>query len=305
MKDRIVIFLLSASATSLLTAGVPWTRTAAVASVVPAHEFQALTPSYLGQFPSPEKIRADVRGVDAMETAAKQGGIFWQLHQLISLLAYSQRRTETQFTPDEQRLALEYRNAHYKAIEPFEGKVIGADKPRWFELRGRYEMDLWLRDEVFKKYFTPDLRRAVYVALKVDEPTTSAPEGSRLTQPSGSSTANANPLRTAGTAGPNSRPSAAAGGRLYYDAAGNWKYRDQWGGVYDKNGYISAAGSLTTNSGIKVDADQPNIIDNGDGSKTDLRQALGRPVTLQDARQFAINLEESLQDAGLSQPKTA
>jgi tetratricopeptide (TPR) repeat protein len=116
-----------------------------------------------------------------METAAKQAGIFWQLRQLIYNLAYSQRRTDRQFTPDEQRLTVEYRNAHYKALEPFEGKVTGADKPRWFELRGKYEMDLWLLDEVMKKYFTPDLRRAVYVALKGEMPTTNAPQGSTLT----------------------------------------------------------------------------------------------------------------------------
>jgi len=115
-----------------------------------------------------------------METAAKQAGVFWQLRQLISLLAYSQRRTEGQFTPDEQRLEVDYRNAHYKAIEPFEGKVTGADKPKWFELRGKYERDLWLRDEVFKKYFTPELRRSFYVALKAEMPTQSAPPGSTL-----------------------------------------------------------------------------------------------------------------------------
>src|SRR6185295_707080 len=90
---------------------------------------QITSPTYLSQFPTIESIKADVRGVDAMETAAKQAGVFWQLRQLISLLAYSERRTEGQFTPDEQRLEVDYRNAHYKAIEPFEGKVTGADKP--------------------------------------------------------------------------------------------------------------------------------------------------------------------------------
>jgi tetratricopeptide (TPR) repeat protein len=264
---------------------------------------QSTNPTYLAQFPSVERIKADVRGVDAMETAAKQAGVFWQLHQLIYNLAYSQRRTDRQFSPDEQRMSADYRNACYVALQTFEGKVSGADKSRWFELHTKYEIDLWLLDEVMKRYFTPELRKAVYVALKGEMPTTDAPETSRLTPPAGSSTAGTNPRRTSGSTSPTAQPGAATG-RLYYDAAGNWKYQDQFGGVYDKNGYTWADGSLTTNSGYQVKANQPNIIDNGDGTKTDLSKSLGRPVTLQEARQVAISSEESLQDMGYSQPNT-
>jgi tetratricopeptide (TPR) repeat protein len=193
--------------------------------LTPKIQGQTTSPPYLSQFPSPDRIKADVRGVDAMETAAKQAGICWLLRQLIYDLALSQRRTDRQFTPDEQRLEVEYRNAHYKAIEPFEGKVTGADKPKWFELRGKYEMDLWLRDEVFKKYFTPELRRAVYVALKGEMPTTNAPEGSRLTPSATSLAAAARPSTS--TASSMSQPSASAGlsaddyadqGKKYFEA---------------------------------------------------------------------------------------
>ncbi len=178
--------------------------------LTPKIQGQTTSPPYLSQFPSLERIKADVRGVDAMETAAKQAGIFWQLRQLVYDLALSQRRTDRHFTPDEQRLEVEYRNAHYKAIEPFEGKVTGADKPKWFALRGKYEMDLWLRDEVLKKYFTPELRRTVYVALKGQMPTQNAPEQSRLTPPAGSATADANPRTTSGSTTPPSTPIAPA-----------------------------------------------------------------------------------------------
>ncbi|HEV2827584.1 MAG TPA: hypothetical protein VGW76_08245 [Pyrinomonadaceae bacterium] len=156
---------------------------AALALMLTAQIQAQTNPPYLAQFPSPDRIKADVRGVDAMDTAAKQAGIFWQLRQLISLLAYSQKRIESQFTPDEQRMEPEYRSANYFAMQPFEGKVTGADKTRWFELHTKYEGDLWLRDEVFKKYFTPELRRTVYSMLKVPVPTGSAPPGSTL-QPS-------------------------------------------------------------------------------------------------------------------------
>jgi len=154
---------------------------AALALMLTAHgQAQTTNPPYLAQFPSPEQIKADVRGVDAMETAAKQGGIISQLRQLISLLAYSQKRIDSQFTPDEKRMEPEYRSANYFAMQPFVGKVTGADKTRWFELHTKYEGDLWLRDEVFKKYFTPELRRTVYTMLKVPVPTGSAPPGSTL-----------------------------------------------------------------------------------------------------------------------------
>jgi hypothetical protein len=150
-------------------------------SAASANTVQSRQPAYLNQFPSMEQIKSDVRGVDAMETAAKQAGIFWQLHQLIYNLAYAQRRTDRQFSPDEQRMSTDYRNAYYVTLQTFEGKVGGADRPRWFELHTKYELDTWLLDEVFKKYFTPDLRRSVYAALKGQMPTTNAPRGSTLT----------------------------------------------------------------------------------------------------------------------------
>jgi tetratricopeptide (TPR) repeat protein len=141
---------------------------------------QSKQPSYLNQFPSVEQIKADVRGVDEMETAAKQAGIFWQLQQLVSNLAYSQHRMDRQFTPDEQRMSVDYRNGYYSALQLFEGKVAGDDKPRWFELHTKYELDTWLLDEVLKKYFAPETRRSIYVALKGQMPTTEAPPKSRL-----------------------------------------------------------------------------------------------------------------------------
>jgi tetratricopeptide (TPR) repeat protein len=192
MKTRITSFAILALAGLFLTAIVAETSTMPAAVVKPAVEPQALNPLYLSQFPSVEKIKADVRGVDAMETAAKQTGIFWQLRQLIYNLALSQRRTDRQFTADEQRLEVEYRNAHYYAMEPFEGKVTGGDKPKWYELRGKYELDRFLRDEVFKKYFTPDLRRAIYVALKEQMPTYT-PEGSTLTPTTSTASSTAPP----------------------------------------------------------------------------------------------------------------
>lgn len=172
---------------------------------------KAMNPPYLSQFPSAEGIRAGVHGVDAMETAAKQASIFWQLHELIYSLAYSQGRTDRQFTADEQRLEVEYRNARYRAVEPF-GEP-NHQKPKWLEVYTRYENDRFLRDEVFKKYFSPDLRTSVYVALKEEMPT-STREGSTLTPTTSSASSTAPPIE---------RPTALA--------RGSWPAGGQTSGV--------------------------------------------------------------------------
>jgi tetratricopeptide (TPR) repeat protein len=218
MKSKLTFLILIAALALMLAANI---------------QAQTMNPPYLGQFPSVERLKADVRGVDAMETAAKQAGIFWQLHQLISLLAYSQRRTDRQFTTDEQRLIAEYRNAYYFALQPFEGKMSGADKPRWFELHTKYELDTWLRDEVMKKYFAPELRRAVYVALKGVMPTESAPAGSTLV-PTDAELATANAgANKANSAVSSPRPTAqvsapgATSAEAYYEQGEKyWKATD-------------------------------------------------------------------------------
>jgi len=126
------------------------------------------TPSYLAQFRSAGRIRADVRGVDDMETAAKQAPIFWQLRELVYDLALTQHRTERQFTPDERHMRGEYYAARYQAIAPY-GEP-DARNQKWLSVSARFENDRFLRDEVFKTYFTPQLRAAVYAALREPMP---------------------------------------------------------------------------------------------------------------------------------------
>jgi len=40
---------------------------------------QALNPPYLSQMPVAERVKAEVKGKDAMDTAARQLGAFWQV----------------------------------------------------------------------------------------------------------------------------------------------------------------------------------------------------------------------------------
>jgi tetratricopeptide (TPR) repeat protein len=141
---------------------------------------QSTQPPYLAQFPSVEQVRRDVRGSDAMETVAKQCGLFWQMTRLIYNLAYSQRRSDRQFTADERRLVDEYNAAHGASYLIYEGKLAGEERRRWFDLHTRYEVDRYFRDEALKRYFSPQLRVAIYAALREPAPTGTAPRGSAL-----------------------------------------------------------------------------------------------------------------------------
>jgi tetratricopeptide (TPR) repeat protein len=245
--------------------------------LTPRIQGQRTSPPYLSQFPSVDRVKGEIRGADATDTAARQSAAFWWLNQIAMAVGGSGKLV----TSSDSGLLY---SRYIAAFRSYAQIYASGRNLRWEQLLETYKYDPVFGDELIKRFFTADFRAGYYKFSGKQPPqmTTSLPKTP-----------------------PTSQPSAAAGGRLYYDAAGNWKYQDQWGGVYDKNGYTWADGSLTTNSRIQVKADQPNIVDNGDGTKTDLRQVLGRTATLQEARQFAINQEESLQAAGYSQPNTA
>jgi tetratricopeptide (TPR) repeat protein len=253
---------------------------ALVLMVSPKITGQTTSPPYLSQFPSVERVKGEITGLDATDTAARQSAAFWWLNQIAMAVGGSGKLVSS------SESGLLY-SRYIDAFRSYAQIHASGRNPRWEQLLETYKYDPVFGDELLKRFFTPDFRAGYYKFSGKQPPQSSS-------QP------------TTGSIPPStSKPGTAGGGRLYYDAAGNWKYQDQWGGVYDKNGYTWADGSLTTNSGIKVKADQPGIVDNGDGTKTDLRKEVGHPVTLQEARQFAINLEEDLQSMGYSQPNTA
>ena len=151
---------------------------------------QTADPAYLAQFPTPDQIRSFVKGGDAMETAAKQAGVFWQLYQLIPNLAYSQRRTDRQFTEYERKLWGEYYGGYGLAIQQFQSKMAPADTAKWFQVHTKYELDRYLRDEIFKQFLAPQQRTTIYAMLKEPMPTGAPPPASGPTSPgSGPTTA--------------------------------------------------------------------------------------------------------------------
>ena len=80
---------------------------------------QTTSPQYLGQMPSWERIKGQIKGNDAMETAARQMGACWQLRQVTYDLAWAtQRRSRDRLTPDETRLVSDYDTGYFLASQP-------------------------------------------------------------------------------------------------------------------------------------------------------------------------------------------
>jgi hypothetical protein len=126
-----------------------------VLTLIPTAGIQAQTtnPPYLSQFPSVERVKSEIKGSDAMDTAARQMGAFWQLRQIIETLAGP--RFYRSPTPDEKRLTGLYSNAHYTVSQPY---ASYPDKPKWYQMHAFYETDSEFGEELFKRFLSPALQ---------------------------------------------------------------------------------------------------------------------------------------------------
>ena len=127
---------------------------------------QATNPPYLREMPATERVRTEVRGEDAMDTAARQMGAFWQLMQIVQELA-GQRLYRNQLTPDEGRLLGQYRLGYSTAEQPYAHiprSPSHPDKEKWFRMHSFYETDPGFRDELLDKFFGEEFRAAYYRA---------------------------------------------------------------------------------------------------------------------------------------------
>ena len=113
---------------------------------------QSINPQYLGQLPSWEQIKGQVKGNDAMDTAARQMGACWQLRQVIYDLAWaSQRRSRNRLTPDETRLVSDYDTGYFLASQPYlpiQNTPSHPERKKWYELHSFYEGDEEFLDEL-------------------------------------------------------------------------------------------------------------------------------------------------------------
>jgi tetratricopeptide (TPR) repeat protein len=159
---------------------------------------QAANPPYMREFPSVERVKAELKGADAMETAAKHMGAFWQLQEMINNLA-GPRRYRNQLTPDEKRMLGLYAGGYAAAGQPYANHP---DRPKWYQMHTHYEVDAAFLEELLNRFFSPELR-AQYLALKGEQ-------HARAVARSQAAAETRAPMQPGGT-GPASAPARASG----------------------------------------------------------------------------------------------
>src|ERR1041385_5140277 len=70
---------------------------------------QTTNPAYLAEMPSVDRVKAEIKGSDPIDTSARQMAAFTRLQDIIKVLA-GPRFIANEFTPDEQRFIGRYFN---------------------------------------------------------------------------------------------------------------------------------------------------------------------------------------------------
>ena len=124
--------------------------------------------SHLKEMPDVDRIFADIRGTNALDTAARQWGAFYQLYRMVGDMSGS-REVLNQLTPEEKRMS----DAYFAAMGRTQPQFDRQDTNRaamnasfeFVRLSRHYELDESLRKELFKRYFSPTWQ-AHYLAVK-------------------------------------------------------------------------------------------------------------------------------------------
>jgi hypothetical protein len=134
---------------------------------------RALDPPHLEQLPPVEKVLADNQGADPLDAKARQVAALNQWGRAVGFLA-GEREFCCQ-TPDEQRLAGEYRIAA-SAIEQEMLSTLSTAEPanpfkrsermQWLGRKGVYEKDAEFRSTNFGRYLSPDLLAVIAAQYK-------------------------------------------------------------------------------------------------------------------------------------------
>jgi hypothetical protein len=151
---------------TLLTAPILLALTATLPTIIARG--QATDPPYLAQMPSAARVKAEVKGADALDTAARQAAAFWHLTWIIRDLN-GPRDVYRQVTPDAQRLLNTY-NSNQLWYSLKENAPPPQEAQRWARLRESYENDPGFLDELLQQLFTPEFRAGYYRATGKQSP---------------------------------------------------------------------------------------------------------------------------------------
>ena len=106
--------------------------------------------------PSVERVKAEIKGSDPVDTSARQSGAFQRLQEIIKTLA-GPRFQSNEFTPDESRLIKQYFNAWQRYLYK-DNSPPPQDQPRWSKLRAFYETDPGFLNELLQGFFSSEFR---------------------------------------------------------------------------------------------------------------------------------------------------
>ena len=121
---------------------------------------QATDPPYLAEFPTVQRVRAELRGSDSMDTAARQMGAFWQFGQVIRKLASA--RYNRRATPGENQLISQYGMA-YGAIQQYYASY--PDRQKWSQAHAFYQADEAFLDQLLQQFFSTEFRAGYYRSI--------------------------------------------------------------------------------------------------------------------------------------------
>lgn len=111
-------------------------------AVLPAPAFaqsQGRSSDYTAALPSVEKVKAQLRGTDPIDTVARQVAVFTYLQTYITRIVYA-RHYGGPFTPSEQKLMADYAQAAYHLSQDFTKSHTPAEVKTFQQLEGRYEI---------------------------------------------------------------------------------------------------------------------------------------------------------------------
>ena len=137
----------------------------------------AANPPYLNEMPSVDRILAEVKGSDELDTLARQCGALEQMGHLIEVMAGPRRFRRPGYTADESRLKNLYDQSALNCtrkvensghFNPAETKRLGRNSPAalWYLKRLQYGIDMAFREELLKQFFSPAWQTAFQAEIR-------------------------------------------------------------------------------------------------------------------------------------------
>lgn len=138
-----------------------------VVLLIAANFVSAQNPPHLREMPSVSRVMLDVRGSDAMDTAARQSGTFNQLVSVIRDIALANGRNASTvpLTPDETKIMTVYSTASIETWKPVKAQWAQFPPDRRNQLMG-YATNPAFRAQVLSQFCSSELRFQYAKALE-------------------------------------------------------------------------------------------------------------------------------------------